>query len=154
MVFVYAIFVVNAYVSIKYEVETIDNDAIINMVYQIFDTGVTINFIWFAINTIIFLGLYIKLRRKWKIIWLCKRLHNVKYWTWNRNPKGRNKLKLSGVERITDMIIEKKQEEVKNITYKDRRTFPPSFTIDYINYLKGYVVGFGSIMYGLFRIFE
>ena len=64
------------------------------------------------------------------------------------------KLKLSGAERITDMIIEKKQEEVKNITYKDRRTFPPSFTIDYINYLKGYVVGFGSIMYGLFRIFE
>ena len=90
MVFVYAIFVVNAYVSIKYEVETIDNDAIINMVYQIFDTGVTINFIWFAINTIIILGLYIKLRRKWKIIWLCKRLHNVKYWTWNRNPKARN----------------------------------------------------------------
>lgn len=28
VVFVYAIFVVNAYVSIKYEVETIDNDAI------------------------------------------------------------------------------------------------------------------------------
>ncbi len=64
MVFVYAIFVVNAYVSIKYEVETIDNDAIINMVYQIFDTGVTVNFIWFAINTIIIWGLYIKLRRK------------------------------------------------------------------------------------------
>ena len=55
---------VNAYVSIKYEVETIDNDAIINMVYQIFDTGVTVNFIWFAINTIIIWGLYIKLRRK------------------------------------------------------------------------------------------
>ena len=41
-----------------------------------------------------------------------------------------------------------------NITYKDRRNFPPSFTIYYIDYLKGYVVGFGSIMYGLFRIFE
>ena len=68
--------------------------------------------------------------------------------------KQGTKLKLSGAERITDMIIEKKQEEVKNITYKDRRTFPPSFTINYINYLKGYVVGFGSIMYGLFRIFE
>ena len=68
--------------------------------------------------------------------------------------KQGTKLKLSGAERITDMIIEKKQEEVKNITYKDRRTFPPSFTIDYINYLKGYVVGLGSIMYGLFRIFE
>ena len=68
--------------------------------------------------------------------------------------KQGTKLKLSGAERITDMIIEKKQEEVKNITYKDRRNFPPSFTIDYINYLKGYVVGFGSIMYALFRIFE
>lgn len=68
--------------------------------------------------------------------------------------KQGTKLKLSGAERITDMIIEKKQEEVKNITYKDRRTFPPSFTINYINYLKGYVVGFGSIMYALFRIFE
>ena len=29
-----------------------------------------------------------------------------------------------------------------NITYKDRRAFPPNFTIAYINYLKGYVVGF------------
>ena len=41
-----------------------------------------------------------------------------------------------------------------NITYKDRRNFPPSFTIAYISYLKGYVVGFGSIMYALFKIFE
>ena len=41
-----------------------------------------------------------------------------------------------------------------NITYKDRHTFPPSFTINYIDYLKGYVVGLVSIMYGLFRIFE
>lgn len=41
-----------------------------------------------------------------------------------------------------------------NITYKDRRNFPPSFTINYIDYLKGYVAGFVSIMYGLFRIFE
>ena len=41
-----------------------------------------------------------------------------------------------------------------NITYKDRRNFPPSFTINYINYLNGYVAGFASIMYGLFRIFE
>ncbi len=41
-----------------------------------------------------------------------------------------------------------------NITYKDRHNFPPSFTINYIDYLKGYVVGFVSIMYGLFRIFE
>ena len=41
-----------------------------------------------------------------------------------------------------------------NITYKDRRNNPPRFTISYIDYLKGYVVGFMSIMYGLFRIFE
>lgn len=41
-----------------------------------------------------------------------------------------------------------------NITYKDRRNFPPSFTTGYIDYLKGYVAGFMAIMYGLFRIFE
>ena len=41
-----------------------------------------------------------------------------------------------------------------NITYKDRRNNPPSFTISYIDYLKGYLVGFMSIMYALFRIFE
>ena len=64
MVFVYAIFVVNASVSIKYEIETIDNVAIINMVSHISDIGVTIYFICFAINTIIVLVLYIKRRRK------------------------------------------------------------------------------------------
>ena len=64
MVFVYSIFVVNAYVSIKYEVETIDNDAIINMVYQIFDTGVIVNFIGLVINMLIIGGLYMKFRSK------------------------------------------------------------------------------------------
>ena len=64
MVFVYAVFVVNAYVSIKYEVETIDNDAIINMVYQIFDTGVIVNFIGLVINMLIIGGLYMKFRSK------------------------------------------------------------------------------------------
>lgn len=64
LIIVYAIFVVNAYVSIKYEVETIDNDNIINMVYQIFDTGVVVNFILLVINTFIILGLYIMSRRK------------------------------------------------------------------------------------------
>lgn len=31
--------------------------------------------------------------------------------------------------------------------------FPPSFTINYINYLQGYVAGLGSILYGLAKIF-
>ena len=44
LVAVYAIFALNAYISIKYEVETIDNDAIINM--------------------LIIVGLYMKFRRK------------------------------------------------------------------------------------------
>ena len=38
-------------------------------------------------------------------------------------------------------------------TYKSRRDFPLSFTIDYINYLKGYFVGFGSILYGVCKPF-
>lgn len=38
-------------------------------------------------------------------------------------------------------------------TYKSRRAFPPSFTINYINYLKGYVAGFVSILYALAKTF-
>ena len=66
LVIVYAIFAVNAYVSIKYEVETIDNDIIISMIYQIFDAGVIVNFIWFVINMLIIGGLYIRFRCKQK----------------------------------------------------------------------------------------
>ncbi len=40
------------------------------------------------------------------------------------------------------------------IAYNDRNTFPPSFTINYINYLKGYFVGFGAVVYALCRIFD
>lgn len=50
LVVFYAIFAVNAYISIKYEVETIDNDNIIGMIYQIFDVGVIVNFIGLVIN--------------------------------------------------------------------------------------------------------
>ena len=39
------------------------------------------------------------------------------------------------------------------IAYNDRHTFPLGFTIDYINYLKGYVVGFGAVIYALCQIF-
>ena len=38
-------------------------------------------------------------------------------------------------------------------TYKDKDEFPPSFTINYINYLQGYFVGLGSIFYGLVKGF-
>lgn len=64
LVIVYAIFAVNAYVSIKYEVETIDNDNIIGMIYQIFDVGVIVNFIGLVINMLIIVGLYMKFRSK------------------------------------------------------------------------------------------
>lgn len=67
LVIVYSIFAVNAYVSIKYEVETIDNDNIIGMIYQIFDAGVIVNFIGLIINILIVGSLYIKLRSKQKI---------------------------------------------------------------------------------------
>ena len=64
LVAVYAIFAVNAYISIKYEVETIDNDNIIDMVYSIFDVGVIVNFIGLVINMLIIGGLYMKFRSK------------------------------------------------------------------------------------------
>lgn len=37
------------------------------MVYQIFDTGVIVNFIWFVINTIMILGLVYKVFYSQKI---------------------------------------------------------------------------------------
>lgn len=39
------------------------------------------------------------------------------------------------------------------MTYRSRHDFPPSFSIDYINYLKGYFVGFGSILYAFVKTF-
>lgn len=61
LVIVYALFVINAYVSIKYEVETLYNDVIVSMIYQIFDTGVIVNFIGLVINMLIVIGLYMKI---------------------------------------------------------------------------------------------
>lgn len=40
------------------------------------------------------------------------------------------------------------------ITYNDRHTFPPRFTRGYIDYLKGYFVGFVVVVYALCRIFD
>ena len=40
------------------------------------------------------------------------------------------------------------------MAYNDRHTFPPSFTINYIDYLKGYVVGLVAVVYALCRIFD
>lgn len=62
LVIVYALFVINAYVSIKYEVETLYNDVIVSMIYQIFDTGVIVNFIGLVINMLIVICLYMKIR--------------------------------------------------------------------------------------------
>lgn len=62
LVIVYALFVINAYVSIKYEVETLYNDVIVSMIYQIFDTGVIVNFIGLVINMLIVIGLYMNIR--------------------------------------------------------------------------------------------
>ena len=61
LVIVYALFVINAYVSIKYEVETLYNDVIVSMIYQIFDTGIIVNFIGLVINMLIVIGLYMKI---------------------------------------------------------------------------------------------
>ena len=39
-----------------------------------------------------------------------------------------------------------------NFTYRNTQSYTPSFTIQYINHLKGYFVGIGSICYGLYRL--
>ena len=64
LVIVYVIFALDVYVSIKYEVETIDNDMIISRIYQIFDTGITVNIVYFILNVLIAFWLYVKSRCK------------------------------------------------------------------------------------------
>ena len=81
LVIVYALFVINAYVSIKYEVETLYNDVIVSMIYQIFDTGIIVNFIGLVINMLIVIGLYMKIRciisRNIPYLW-CKIRYSIK----------------------------------------------------------------------------
>ena len=67
MLIVYALFAINAYVSIKYEVETISSDIVTSAIYQIYDAGIIGNLIYFCVNMIIVIGLYSIFRRKPKL---------------------------------------------------------------------------------------
>ena len=66
MLIVYALFAINAYVSIKYEVETISSDIVTSAIYQIYDIGIIGNLIYFCINVFVVIGLYSIFRRKQK----------------------------------------------------------------------------------------
>ena len=66
MLIVYALFAINAYVSIKYEVETISSDIVTSAIYQIYDIGIIGNLIYFCINVFVVIGLYPIFRRKQK----------------------------------------------------------------------------------------
>ena len=52
---------------------------------------------------------------------------------------------------VVGKFVEFYGDGIASVPLANRATIGP---ISYIDYLKGYVVGFGSIMYGLFRIFE
>ena len=60
---IYFMLILNSYVSIKYEIETIANNAIVGSVYQLFDVGVVLNIVWFVVSTFLFLFVYLKSRK-------------------------------------------------------------------------------------------
>ena len=59
---VYFVFILNSYVSIKYEIETIANDAIVGSIYQVFDVGGVLNMVWFVVSAFLFFMVYWKSR--------------------------------------------------------------------------------------------
>jgi len=60
---IYFMLILNSYVSIKYEIETIANNTIVGSVYQLFDVGVVLNIVWFVVSTFLFLFVYLKSRK-------------------------------------------------------------------------------------------
>ena len=63
---VYFVLILNSYVSIKYEVETIANDAIVGSIYQVFDVGGVLNMVWFVFSAFLFFMVYWKSRKSSK----------------------------------------------------------------------------------------
>ena len=59
---IYFMLILNSYVSIKYEIETIANNAIVGSIYRVFDVGVVLNIVWFVVSTFLFFFVYLKSR--------------------------------------------------------------------------------------------
>lgn len=59
---IYFVLILNSYVSIKYEIETIANDAIVGSIYQVFDVGGVLNMVWFVVSAFLFFMVYWKSR--------------------------------------------------------------------------------------------
>jgi len=60
---IYFMLILNSYVSIKYEIETIANNAIVGSIYRVFDVGVVLNMVWFVVSTFLFFFVYLKSRK-------------------------------------------------------------------------------------------
>ena len=57
---IYCILISDVYLTIKYEIEVSKNDILVDKIYQISNTGIILNIIWFIISTAIMLLLYIR----------------------------------------------------------------------------------------------
>jgi hypothetical protein len=57
---IYCILISDVYLTIKYEIEVSKNDILVDKIYQISNTGIILNIIWFIISTAIMLILYIR----------------------------------------------------------------------------------------------
>lgn len=61
---IYSLLVCDQYLALKYEVETLENTAILNRIYEIVNTSIILGLSWFFLSLIIFVYIYIKERTK------------------------------------------------------------------------------------------
>lgn len=61
---IYCLLVCDQYLALKYEVETLENTAILNRIYEIVNTSIILGLSWFFLSLIIFVYIYIKERTK------------------------------------------------------------------------------------------
>lgn len=59
----YFVLILSSYVTIKYEIESINNETIVDTIYQVFDIGVVLNMIWFIVSALLFFFIYLKSRK-------------------------------------------------------------------------------------------
>ena len=59
----YFVLIINSYITIKYEIESINNETIVDTVYQVFDIGVVLNIIWFIVSALLFFLIYLTSRK-------------------------------------------------------------------------------------------
>lgn len=59
----YGVLIISHYVALKYEIESIADDAIVGRVYDITNTSTVLNVVWFVFSVVMMVLAWVKSRR-------------------------------------------------------------------------------------------